>query len=143
MGVISNRYLQGQPDLPYANVKTYANTDVFFDLAFVDHTGTQVVPTTIQLELDDITNTAVMLGPLTLTSSGSTMTPIFYGAFATTMTIQIAASIWQPTTTYIGSQLCQLKMQFTAPDSVTGQSFTSTAAVAIVELVPVNTVTGF
>ncbi len=144
--MISNRYIQGQPELPYANVKTYVNTDVFFDLAFTDHTGALVVPTNIQLELDNITNAcAPMLGPVTLVSTGSTIAPLYYGAFATTMTLQIAASVWQTTTTayFGGSQLCQLKMQFTALDSVTGQPFTSTAPIAIVELVPVQSITGF
>lgn len=140
--VIGNRYLQGSPILPYANVKAYPGTDLFMDLQFVDHTNTPVVPTSISIEIDDITNSVVMTGPTTLSAGGSTTTPLFYGAFAASMTLQVAGSVWQMTFPYIGSQLCQVGMQFTALDSVTGQPFTSNAVIAIVELCALATVSG-
>lgn len=139
---IGNRYLQGQPILPYANVKAYPSTDLFLDLQFVDHTNTPVVPTSVAIEIDDITNSVVMAGPTTLTPTGSTTTPILYPAFAAAMTLQISGSVWQMTFPYIGSQLCQVGMQFTAIDSVTGQPFTSTAVIAVVELCALATVSG-
>jgi hypothetical protein len=145
MGVIGNRYLQGSPILPYANVKAYPGTDLFMDLQFVDHTNTPVVPTSISIEIDDITNSVVMAGPTTLTPAGAVGTvgvPFTYSAFAGTMTLQVLGSAWQMTFPYIGSQLCQVGMQFTAIDSVTGQSFTSNAVIAIVELCALATVSG-
>ena len=145
MGVIGNRYLQGSPILPYANVKAYPNTDIFMDLQFVDHTNTPVIPTSISIEIDDITNSVVMAGPTTLTAAGATGTagvPFTYPAFAASMYLQVLASAWQMTFPYIGSQLCQVGMQFTAVDSVTSQPFTSSAVIAIIELCALATVSG-
>jgi hypothetical protein len=140
---IGNRYLNGQPILPYANVKAYPGTDLFLDLQFVDHTNTPVVPTSISIEVDDITNSVIMAGPATLTSAGApTGSPFAYPAFASTWPLQITASAWQMTYPYVGSQLCQVGMQFTAIDSVTGQPFTSNTIVAIVELCALATVSG-
>lgn len=143
--VIGNRYLAGSPILPYANVKAYPGTDIFMDLQFVDHTNTPVVPTSISIEIDDITNSVVMAGPATLVAAGATGTagvPFTYPAFAASMYLQVLGSAWQMTFPYIGSQLCQVGMQFAAIDSVTGQSFTSNAVVAIVELCALATVSG-
>jgi hypothetical protein len=142
---IGNRYLQGSPILPYANVKAYPGTDLFLDLQFVDHTNTPVVPTSISVEIDDITNSVVMAGPTTLTAAGAVGTagaPFTYPAFAASMYLQVLGSAWQMTFPYIGSQLCQIGMQFTAVDSVTGQPFTSNAVIAIVELCALATVSG-
>jgi hypothetical protein len=147
VSVIGNRYLQGSPILPYANVKAYPNTDIFMDLQFVDHTNTPVIPTSISIEIDDITNSVVLpnCGPITLNPAGavgSAGSPFTYPAFAATMYLQVLASAWQMTFPYIGSQLCQVGMQFTAVDSVTGQPFTSTAVVAVIELCALATVSG-
>lgn len=147
MAVIGNRYLQGSPILPYANVKAYPNTDIFMDLQFVDHTNTPVIPTSISIEIDDITNSVVLpnCGPIILNPAGavgSAGSPFTYPAFAATMYLQVLASAWQMTFPYIGSQLCQVGMQFTAVDSVTGQPFTSTAVVAVIELCALATVSG-
>jgi len=145
MGVIGNKYLQGEPILPYANVKAYPGTDIFMDLAFVDHTNTPVVPTSISIEIDDITNSVVMAGPTTLNSAGAVGnagSPFTYPVFASTMYIQCLASMWNMTFPYIGSQKCQVGMQFTALDSVTGQSFTGTGVIAIIELCALATVSG-
>jgi len=143
--VIGNRYLQGSPILPYANVKAYPGTDLFMDLQFVDHTNTPVVPTSISIEIDDITNSVVMAGPSVLAGAGavgSAGVPFTYPAFAASMYLQVLGSAWQMTFPYIGSQLCQVGMQFTAIDSVTGQPFTSNAVIAVVELVALATVSG-
>jgi len=142
MGLITgNRSLQGSPTFPYPNVKSYAGQDLFLDVAFVDHTNTAVVPTSIQFEMDDITNAIDMEGPITLASGGSTTAPLYYGAFAATMTIQIAGSLMQMSYPYQGSQICQLKFLFTAVDTVTGQSF-SGIAIVIDELGAAPTVSG-
>jgi len=142
---IGNRYLQGQPILPYANVKAYPATDIFMDFAFVDHTNTPVVPTSISIEIDDITNSVVMAGPTTLNPLGAVRTvgvPFTYPAFASTMYLQALASMWNMTFPYVGSQLCQVGMQFTAIDSVTGQPFNGTAVIAVIELCALATVSG-
>lgn len=145
--VIGNRYLQGSPILPYANVKAYPNTDLFMDLQFVDHTNTPVVPTSISIEIDDITNSVVLpgCGPTTLNPAGaigSAGLAFTYPAFAASMYLQVLGSALQMTFPYIGSQLCQVGMQFTAVDSVTGQPFTSTAVIAVIELCALATVSG-
>ncbi len=145
MGVIGNKYLQGEPILPYANVKAYPGTDIFMDLAFVDHTNTPVVPISISIEIDDITNSVVMAGPATLNPAGAVGTagsPFTYPAFASTMYLQTLASMWNMTFPYIGSQKCQVGMQFTYTDSVSGQVCTGTGIVAIIELCALATVSG-
>jgi hypothetical protein len=141
--VIGNRYLQGSPILPYANVKAYPHTDIFMDLQFVDHTNTPVVPTSISIEIDDITNSVTMVGPMTLNPAGDTAgVPLVYPAFAATMFLQVRGFAWQMTFPYIGSQLCQVGMRFTAIDSVSGQLFESNAVIAIIELCALATVSG-
>src|SRR5208282_3135096 len=50
--------------------------------------------------------------------------------------------MWNMTFPYIGSQKCQVGMQFTAIDSVTGQQFTGTGVIAIIELCALATVSG-
>lgn len=143
MGAIGNKYLQGQPVLPYAQFRAYQNTDIFLDLQFVDHTGTAVAPTAISIEIDDLTNGISMLAPTTMSAAGSNTAPLFYPAFAaTSMYLQITALIWTMTFPYTGSQICQIGMTFTATDSVTGQPFTSTQVVAVVEMCAVATVSG-
>jgi hypothetical protein len=146
MPQIGNRYLQGTPILPYANVKAYPNTDIFMDLQFVDHTNTPVTPTDIRIEIDDISSaTVTVVGPMTLNPAGAIGTPASpytYPAFQPTMYLQVLASAWQMTFPYVGSQLCQVGMQFTAIDTVTGQPFTSTSIIAIIELCALATVSG-
>jgi len=142
MGIIGNRALQGQPILPYPAVKSYQDTDVFFDLAFVDHTQTPVTPTAITIGIDDLTNSITMLSTVTLAAAGSTTPPLVYTAFAPTMVLSVQGVLWQMSFPYEGSQLCQVTMAFTAIDSVTGLSFTSKAVVAVVELCAIQTVSG-
>jgi hypothetical protein len=143
---IGNRYLNGQPTLPYINVKSYPGTDIFFDLQFVDHTNTPVVPTSVAIEIDDITNNTILVGPVTFNSVGAignAGSPFTYPAFAATLYLQVLGSVWQMTYPYIGSQLCQVGMQFTAIDSVTSQPFTANGVVAVIELCALATVSGF
>lgn len=123
---IGNRGLAGQPILPYADTLSYAGTDLFFDLAFLDHTQTPVAPTSVVYRIDDLTNA---IGMLPLTS---------LGGLASTMVVQIPASVWQMTYPNQGSQLCQIFWTFSAIDSVTLASFTGTA-VSIVELCAIQT----
>ena len=132
--------------LPYANVKALANTDVFIDLAFMDHTLTPVVPTSIQVELDDLTNAVNMdNGPNTLISTGNSSGNYQYAAFAsgspTPWTLQLAAAMMQMTFPYEGSQICKLKLLFTATDTVTGRTFQAPSEI-VIELVASPTVSG-
>jgi hypothetical protein len=147
MGTIGNRYLQGQPILPYANVKAYPGTDIFMDFSFVDHTNTPVIPLTVLIEIDDITNSVLLpgCGPTTLNPAGAVGTPglpFTYPPFASTMYLQVLKDAWVMTYPYAGSQLCQVGMQFTAIDSITGQQFTGTGVIAIIELCALATVSG-
>lgn len=126
MVMISNRALQGQPTLPYTDNIVWAGQDVFPTLTFVDRTQTPVVPTSLMLEIDDLTNAVAMFGPYTFPAGGGVIpaAPVGSPAFANTMLIQIPASIMQMSYPYQGSQICQLKWTATALDSVTGTSFT-------------------
>lgn len=142
MSLIGNRYLQGEPTLPYPLVQAYPNNDVFMDLAFLDHTGTPVVPTSISIEIDDISNSIVMLGPQALTAGGATSGNLIYPAFASTMYLQIAGAVLQMDFPNTGSQKVQVGASFTAIDSVTGQSFTGNTILAIIELCQLATVSG-
>jgi hypothetical protein len=141
MGTINNRYLQGSPILPYAQVKVYIDSDVFMDLAFVDHTQTPVTPTRVSIAITSLqSGTIVGNGPTLLNPLGAVSSVDYtYGAFAPTMVLQIAAALWQTAALqpfpWMGSQLCQIAMQFQAIDSVTGQNFTSTGIVSVIELV--------
>jgi hypothetical protein len=129
VGIIGNRGLQGQPVLPYADYKAYAGVDGFFDLQFVDHTQTPVVPTSFTYQLDDLTNDQNMV-PAT---SASPATSAY--------TLQIPGASMVMTYPYQGSQICQLSCTFTALDSVTSTSFTG-KGVIIVELCAIQTPNG-
>jgi hypothetical protein len=146
MGIIGNRGLQGQPVLPYANVKSYAGADVFMDLAFLDHTGTPVVPISITLEIDDLTNDQTPLSPTVLNPAGSSVGPLFYPAFSSAFTIQISGNsnfqALQMSFPYEGSQLDQIVITFTAIDSVTGNLFNAPAVSAVIELCAIQTPSG-
>lgn len=142
MGIIGNRYLQGQPTLPYTNYKSLAGSSIFVDLQFVDHTQTAVMPTTISLEIDDITNCIEMLGPTVLNPAGGTGPQIFYPAFTNGVwTFRASGSFMQMSFPYSGSQICQFKFNFTALDSVTGLPFDGVGLLYI-ELCAVATVSG-
>ena len=130
-GIVGNRALQGSPILPYPIVRVHAGTDAFFDMLFVDHTDTPVVPSSLTWELDDITNDVSMVAPTTITDWAG------YTA-GETYTLQIPAASMIMTFPYEGSQLAQLSGSFTAIDSVTGQPF-SAAFIRIVEIAAIQT----
>ena len=124
--IVGNRYLNGSPVLPYPTFRSYAGQDIFLDLAFLDHTMTPVVPTTLVYQLDDISNDQAMQAQITLT-------PV-----ANTYTLQIPGSVLQMTYQYQGSQLCQLSGWIQAIDSVTGTPFTA-PFIYIIELAAIAT----
>lgn len=126
-GTLNYGALQGLPNTPYVDNRTFIGTDQFFQLAFLDHNGVLVVPTALSYIIDDISN-AVNMVPTTVISTG----------LASTMSVQVAAVKWQMTYPTQGSQLCQVKWTFSALDSVSGLSFSATA-VTIVELIAIAT----
>lgn len=128
---ISNLGLQGRPTTPYIDVRSFVGADVFIALVFLDHTMTQVEPTAIQYELDDITNVVNMVPPTTITPSATVP-----------QTLQIPGSVMQLTYPWQGSQLCQIKMVATVTDSVTGNP-AQVVGTAIIELVAIQTPTGY
>ncbi len=127
--VISNRALQGQPSLPYAEHFILAGNDVFVDLAFLDHTLTGVTPTSLIYQIDDMTNSVNMLPPTVLSPTSDLFT------------LQIPGSVMVMTYPYEGSQICQISYTMIAIDSVTSNPFT-TKKVDIVELCAIATPTG-
>jgi hypothetical protein len=144
--IIGNRGLQGGPMLPYPDQSQYSGNDAFIPLVFLDRNRVPVVPTSIIVELDDLTNCVTMDGgPNTLVSTGASGTFYTYPAFAsgspTPWLLQAEAAVMQMTYPYEGSQICQLKVVWTGIDSVTSNTFTDVIT-WIIELVSAPTVSG-
>lgn len=143
--IIGNRGLQGGPMLPYPNVSQYAGNDAFIPLTFLDRQRVPVIPTTVKVELDDLTNSVSMdNGPNTLLSAGASgqyIYPAFTSGSPTPWLLQATAAIMQMTYPYEGSQICKLKVVWTGVDSVTANTFTDVIE-WIIELVASPTVSG-
>jgi hypothetical protein len=131
--------------LPYPSNSQYAGNDAFVPLTFLDRQRVPVTPTSVNVELDDLTNGIAMAGPSTLVSTGAASGNFIYPAFssgsATPWLLQIPGSTMQMTYPYQGSQIVKLKIVFTAIDSVTGGSFTDVIE-WVIELVASPTVSG-
>jgi hypothetical protein len=144
--IIGNRGLQGSPNLPYLQDTTYAGEDTYLQYVFLDRVNQPVVPVTIKVELDDLTNCQNMDGgPNTLVSTGASTTNYIYPAFSSggnpPWELQLTAALMQMTYPYEGSQICKLKLLWTALDSVYGNPFTGVFE-NIIELVASPTVSG-
>lgn len=144
--IIGNRTLQGSPMLPYASDQVYAGRDSFLPFTFLDRSKVPVVPTSITVELDDITNSINMDGgPNTLQSAGASgkyIYPAFSaGGQGNPWMLQLTAAIMQMTYPYQGSQICTLKVVWTSLDSVLGNPFTD-VGVYVFELVAAPTASG-
>lgn len=148
--IIGNRALQGGPMSPYAqspNDAMYAGVDQYLPIVFLDRARVPVQPLTINVEMDDWTNSVVMDGgPQALSSSGSNSGNYLYPAFGSggagnPWVLQIAGSVLQMTYPYEGSQICKLKFVWTARDSVLSNPFTEVNEY-IFELVASPTVSG-
>jgi hypothetical protein len=144
--IIGNRALQGSPNLPYLQDVVLAGTDTYFGFVFLDRANVPVVPTSIKVELDDLTNSIAMdNGPITLTAAGATTTNYIYPAFTSGINnpweLQLTAALVQMTYPGQGSQICKLKLVFTAVDSVLSNPFTG-AFENVIELVASPTVSG-
>jgi hypothetical protein len=127
---INNRGLAGQPVLPYTDNRSYAGADIFCDLTFLDHTMTDVIPSSFQWQLDDITNDVNMVPLTTVTPSPTGTVPY---------TLQIPGATMHMTYPYEGSQLCQLSLVATITDTVTGNTATQIVGLAILELCAIQT----
>jgi hypothetical protein len=131
--------------LSYPSDSQYAGNDAFVPLTFLDRQRVPVTPATIQMELDDLTNSLTMAGPSTLVSTGATsgnfIYPVFSSGSAAPWLLQIPASVMQMSYPNQGSQICKLKILFTAVDSVTANTFTDVIEY-VIELVASPTVSG-
>jgi hypothetical protein len=144
--IIGNKGLQGSPNLPYLQDQTYAGEDTYVGLVFLDRVNQPVVPISIKVELDDMTNSIAMdNGPTTLNPIGASTTFYIYPAFssgaATPWQLQLTAAVMQMTYPYQGSQICKLKVLWTGLDSVLGNPFTGVFE-NVIELVSSPTVSG-
>jgi hypothetical protein len=144
--IIGNRGLQGSPNLPYLQDTTYAGEDTYVGYIFLDRVMQPVMPLTIRVELDDLTNCQNMdQGPNTLVAAGASTPFYIYPAFTSGANpqwqLQLTALLMQMTYPYQGSQICKLKLMFTAVDSVLGNPFTGVFE-NIIELVASPTVSG-
>jgi hypothetical protein len=144
--IIGNRGLQGSPNLPYLQDTVLAGSDAYIGYVFLDRALVPVVPLTIKVELDDLTNTQNMDGgPNTLNAAGASVPFYVYPAFtsgaATPWELQLTALLMQMVYPYQGSQICKLKLVWTGVDSVLGNPFTGVFE-NIIELVATPTVSG-
>jgi len=144
--IIGNRSLQGGPMLPYLQDTSYSGSDTYLGYVFLDRTNTPVTPTTIKIELDDLTNSIVMdNGPNTLNPAGASTASYIYPVFSSGANnlweLQLTAALMQMTYPYEGSQICKLKLVWTGLDSVLGNPFTGVFE-NIIELVASPTVSG-
>ncbi|HWX29598.1 MAG TPA: hypothetical protein VNZ53_19400 [Steroidobacteraceae bacterium] len=144
--IIGNRALQGSSNLPYLQQQTFDGEETWVPLTFLDRNRVPVVPTSIRVELDDLTNSVQMdNGPLTLNPLGASTTSYTYPAFSsgspTPWLLQLSATLMQMTYPYQGSQICKLKLVWKAVDSVTAIAFGQTYE-TIFELVSTPTVSG-
>lgn len=144
--IIGNRGLQGSPNLPYLQDTTYAGEDTYVQLVFLDRYNTPVTPTSIKVELDDLTNSQNMDGgPNTLVAAGASTVNYIYPAFASGANppwlLQLTAQLMQMTFPYQGSQICNLKIVWTGLDSVNSNPFTG-VFMNVIELVSTPTVSG-
>lgn len=144
--IIGNRGLQGAPNLPYLQDTTLAGEDTYINYVFLDRTNTPVVPVTISVELDDLTNSINMdNGPNPLNAAGASTTNYIYPAFASgaasPWVLQLTAAVMQMTYPYQGSQICKMKLVWTSNDSVYNNPFTGIFE-NIIELVSSPTASG-
>jgi hypothetical protein len=144
--IIGNRGLQGSPNLPYLQDTVLAGSDTYLAFVFLDRSNTPVVPSSIKVELDDLTNNIQMdNGPLTLAAAGASGTFYVYPAFTSGANppweLQLTANLMQMTYPYQGSQICKLTLVWTGVDSVLGNPFTGRFE-NIIELVATPTVSG-
>jgi hypothetical protein len=144
--IIGNRGLQGSPNLPYLQDTQLAGEDAYLQYVFLDRVNQPVMPLTIKVELDDLTNSQNMDGgPNTLNSAGATSNFYIYPAFSSGANppweLQLTAALMQMTYPYEGSQICKLTLVWTGVDSVLGNPFTGRFE-NIIELVSTPTVSG-
>ena len=144
--IIGNRGLQGSPNLPYLQDTQLANADAYVGYVFLDRVNQPVVPTSIKIELDDLTNNVQMDGgPVTLNPAGASTVNYIYPAFSSggnpQWQLQLTAAVMQMTYPYQGSQICKLTLVWTGVDSVLGNPFTGRFE-NIIELVATPTVSG-
>lgn len=104
----NNRSLAGQPTRPYRDYQVNAGSDCWLELTFVDRTGALHVPTTLSYRIDNLTDNAVILGNTAVTVG-----------LASSMEINIPASINVMTYNWRGSQLNQVKVTATYADGST------------------------
>lgn len=144
--IIGNRGLQGSPNLPYLQDTQLANADAYVGYVFLDRVNQPVVPISIKVELDDLTNNVQMdNGPVTLNPAGASTVDYIYPAFTNggnpQWQLQLTAALMQMTYPYQGSQICKLTLVWTGLDSVLGNPFTGRFE-NIIELVATPTVSG-
>jgi hypothetical protein len=144
--IIGNRGLQGGPNLPYLQDTSYAGEDTYLQYVFLDRVMQPVLPLTIMVELDDLTNCQNMDGgPNTLLAAGASTNFYIYPAFSSGANppweLQLTAALMQMTYPYQGSQICKLKLLWTGLDSVYSNPFTGVFE-NIIELVASPTVSG-
>lgn len=118
---IGDRGLYGQPTRPYIDFRSYAGSDIFVDMTFLDANGAERIPAQIIYQVDDLSNAINMIQQTSVAPTGPRQT------------VQIPGVSLPMTYPWQGSQLCQIWIQAVITDSVTGLA-SIINAVAICEL---------
>jgi hypothetical protein len=71
---INNLGLNGQPTLPYIDFRSYAGSDIYIDLTFLDYTGTPVTPVALTYQIDDLTNAVNVIPQTNVPVTGTSQT---------------------------------------------------------------------
>lgn len=129
MSNINNRGLEGQPVLPFPQVRVYAGDDVFVPMTFLDWTKAPQTPTLLTYQLDDITNAINMIPSTTVTTG-----------LGSSYTLQLPGSSMNMDMQWQGSQLCQLSVTAVIP--ITGGGTQTIRGVFIIELCAIQTPLG-
>lgn len=114
----------GRPVRPYPQYSINENSDVDLSLQYLDHYGVPVTAVTITYQIDNLTDNMSVLGPQSVTPTGSTSL------------INIPGSINIVQRPFRSSQLNQVKITVTFPEGGTATQ------VAIYEIIALQTPQG-
>jgi hypothetical protein len=119
----NNRAIGGQPTRPYRDFEVNAGSDCWLELTFLDRNGALQVPATLSYRIDNLTDCVIVQGDTAVTAG-----------LASSMELNIPASVNVMAYNWRGSQLNQVKVTATYADGSTE------TAVFVYELIGIATV---
>lgn len=115
---------QSIPELPYTRHTSYAGSDAFLSMTFLDSSQAPITPTGITYRIDSLDSSEVVQPLTNVTPTGSTQI------------LQIPGSVLQMTRQWFGRENMQVWITATYLDSATGKTSTS-QTVSIIELIAI------